>query len=137
MFINKRTRAVMAAAVVLTSVSILGCSDNPVSPGKDLQVANVADNFQFQVTALQNYSTSYQYTWANTGTAATVNQASSLTGGTAVLVVRDNAGTQVYARSQAENGTFDTTTGVAGSWTITLTTNKASGTINFRVQRKP
>jgi hypothetical protein len=137
MFTRKQTRAIALAAMILAPLAMLGCSSNPVSPGKDLQVANVADNFQFQVTALQRYTATYQYTWTNTGTAASVNQASSLTGGTAVLVVKDNAGTQVYSRSQTENGTFDTTAGVAGSWTITLITNKASGTINFRVQKKP
>lgn len=134
---TKRKLAIVASAMLMTSLGLLGCSDNPVSPGKDLQVANVADNFQFQVTALQNYTKTYQYAWTNTGTVATVNQASSLTGGSAVLVVRDNAGTQVYSRSQAENGTFDTAAGVTGSWTITLVTNKATGTINFRVQKKP
>jgi hypothetical protein len=91
----------------------------------------------FQVTDVQNYTHTYAYSWTNTGTVATVNQATALTGGTAILVIRDNGGVQVYSRSLAENGTFDTGAGAAGSWSIVLTTNRASGTLNFRAQKKP
>lgn len=134
---RRQVRPLVTAALALALLDMSGCGNNPVSPGKDLQVSNAPDNFQFQVTGVQNYTHIYQYAWANTGTVASVNQASSLTGGTAVLVIRDNAGTQVYSRNLADNGTFDTAAGSAGTWTIVLTTNKATGTLNFRVQKKP
>ena len=134
---RKRRLAFVASALVLALLGVPGCGNDPVSPGKDLQVTNVPDNFQFQVTNVQNYTHTYQYAWTNTGTAASVNQASALTGGTAVLVLRDGIGTQVYSRSLAENGTFDSAAGTAGTWTVVVSTNKATGTLNFRVQKKP
>jgi len=113
-----------------------GCSDK-VSSGKDWQVANAADNFQFQVTALENYSKRLEYVWTNTGTAASVNQACSITGGTATLTINDGAGIRVYARSLKENGTFTTATGTSGSWLIRVDLSKTDGTLNFRAQKSP
>ena len=112
----------------------LGCGDNS-SAGKDLQVTNVADNFQFQVTNTKSYSHTNTYTWSNSGLSASVNQASSISGGDATLVVKDSAGTTVYTRSLKQNGTFNTATGSAGNWTIQLLASKVTGTLNFRVQK--
>jgi hypothetical protein len=137
MLTKRRPRILVASALALALLGAPGCGNNPVSPGKGLQVANVPDDFQFQVTGIQNYTHTYQYTWVNTGTAASVNQASVLTAGTAVLVIRDHSGTQVYSRSVTDNGTFDTAVGATGTWTIVLSTSKATGTLNFRVQKKP
>jgi hypothetical protein len=72
---------------------------------------------------------------ANSGTAATVNQSSSVSGGDATLILKDNTGTTVYTKSLKQNGTFTTTAGVAGNWTIQLLANNVSGTLNFRVQK--
>lgn len=122
------------AAALLLLFAVGGCGDDS-SAGKDLQVSNVADSFQFQVTDTKNYSHTYSYTWANSGTMATVNQSSSISGGDATLVLKDNSGTTVYTRSLKQNGTFSTTAGVAGNWTVQLLANKVSGTLNFRAQK--
>lgn len=113
-----------------------GCSDN-VSSGKDWQVTNATDNFQFQVTAMQNFSKRLEYVWSNTGTAASVNQACSITGGTASLTLFDGAGTPVYMRSLRENGTYATATGTSGSWLVRVDLSKTDGTLNFRAQKSP
>ena len=123
-----------AAAALLLLFAVGGCGDDS-SAGKDLQVTNAADSFQFQVTDTKNYSHTYSYTWANSGTAATVNQSSSVSGGDATLILKDNTGTTVYTKSLKQNGTFTTTAGVAGNWTIQLLANKVSGTLNFRAQK--
>ncbi|HET9950609.1 MAG TPA: hypothetical protein VFS09_02315 [Candidatus Eisenbacteria bacterium] len=124
----------LAPLTLLALFAVGGCGDDS-SPGKDLQVANVADSFQFQVTDTKNYSHTYAYTWANSGTAATINQASSITGGDATLVLKDSAGATVYSRSLKQNGTFTTATGAAGNWTIQVLASKVSGTLNFRAQK--
>ena len=123
----------LAVAIPLLTVA-LGCGDNS-SAGKDLQVTNAADNFQFQVTDTKSFSHTYSYQWSNSGSSASVNQASSITGGDATLVVKDAAGSTVYTRSLKLNGTFPSATGVAGNWTIQLLTSKVTGTMNFRVQK--
>ncbi len=122
------------AAALLLLFAVGGCGDDS-SAGKDLQVTNAADSFQFQVTDTKSYSHTYSYTWANSGASATVNQSSSITGGDATLILKDNTGTTVYSKSLKQNGTFTTTAGVAGNWTIQLLANKVSGTLNFRAQK--
>jgi hypothetical protein len=125
---------VLALAALLLQFAVAGCG-NDSSAGKDLQVANIADSFQFQVTDTKSYSHTYSYTWANSGTSATVNQSSAISGGDATLVIKDNSGTTVYTKSLKQNGTFTTTAGIAGNWTIQLLANKVSGTLNFRAQK--
>ena len=101
------------------------------------QIANVTDNFQFQVTGLSGVTVAREYTWTNTGQKADVNQATQLNGGNAVLTVRDAALTQVYSQSLAANGTFQTLTGTPGTWRIRVELANATGTVNFRVQKHP
>ena len=134
-----RTTLTLMTALAVTglfALLFLSCGAQTLNPKFQPEISNVTDNFQFQVTNVRNYTNAYQYSWTNTGTVATVNQASAVTGGTAVLTIRDNAGTQVYSQSVAQNGTFDTAAGIAGTWTIVLNLTKTSGTINFRVQKK-
>lgn len=114
----------------------LGCGDN-ATIGKDLQVTNVQDSFQFQVTDMKTYSKTMEYAWVNSKTAATVNQACSISEGTATLSIHDATGTTVYARNLKENGTFTTSAGTAGDWKIILSLSKVSGTLNFRAQAGP
>lgn len=126
--------ASFGACVLLLLVT--ACSDN-VSSGKDWQVSNVADNFQFQVTDVKNYSKTLEYVWTNTGTAATVNQACAISGGQAVLTIKDAAGATVYTRGLKDNGTYNTTAGTSGSWLIHVALTDTDGTLNFRVQKSP
>lgn len=124
---------VVAALLLLALVS--GCGSDPVSPGRDWQVNNVADTFQFQATSMQNYSKTLQYTWSNSGTTASVDQSCSMTDGTATLAIRDANGTLVYSRSLGQNGSFPTGTGAAGNWTLVVTLSSTTGTLNFRAQK--
>jgi hypothetical protein len=125
-------RSLILSAVL--AVGLLGCGDDS-SPGKDLQVSNAQDSFQFQVTDTQNYSHTYTYAWANAGASASVNQACSITSGDATLVIQDANGTTVYAKSLKQNGTYNSSSGVAGTWTIQVMLSKTSGTLNFRAQK--
>lgn len=124
-----KTPHVPLAALLL----LAGCSDSlaPFQP----EINNATDNFQFQATGLTSVSFLRTYTWQNTGTAATVNHSSAVTGGTTLLVIRDANGTQVYSDSLKASGTPATTTGVAGAWTIRVELTAVSGTLNFRAQK--
>ena len=113
----------------------LGCGSDPVSPGRDWQVMNSADTFQFQATGMENYSKTIQYAWENSGTTANVDQSCSVTDGAATLTIRDANGTQVYSRNLAQNGSFTTGAGVAGTWTISVGFSSTTGTLNFRAQK--
>ena len=104
-------------------------------PPYQLEVSNVANSFAYQASPLRNVSGPTQYSWRNDGTIANVNQSSSNLTGTASLVVLDAAGTQVYSRSLADNGTFVTSAGTAGMWTVRINFSNVSGAVNFRLQR--
>ena len=126
-----------AYGAVLAALAVLACGETTViGPANQLEVANVADNFQLQVSNLDKASQTLQYTWVNTGVQANINQSSALTGGSATVTIKDNAGTQVFNSSVSPNGTTVSTAGTAGNWTIQLVLDKAAGTINFRVQKK-
>jgi hypothetical protein len=123
----------LAAFVVFVAVSACGSDrSNPLSPAVQPEVINNADSFSFQVTGVQNASATLDYSWQNTGTVATVNQSASLSGGSATLIIRDAAGTQVYSRSLSDNGTFTSAAGTTGTWTIRVVFTGTTGTINFR-----
>jgi hypothetical protein len=127
-------RWILFLAVLLIS----GCnSESTTSPGTGLEVTNAADDFQYQVTNVRNYTHQDTFVWQNTGDAANVNQATTISSGSVTLTLLDADGTQVYTRSLAENGTFESATGVSGSWTIRLTYSRADATVNFRVQKRP
>lgn len=126
----------VALAIAIQLVAAAGCDDDPVSAGVDPEIVNQVDNFEFQITDVQNYTRTLQYTWTNSGSAADVNQASSITAGSATLTILDASGTQLYSRGLSENGTFVTGEGDSGSWTIRVALNRATGTLNFRAQKR-
>jgi len=124
----------LLALVVLAG--LVACSDSPTSPGVQPQITNLTDDFAYQVTDVQNYSSTDSYGWQNTGTDATVDHSTSLTGGSATLIILDATGTQVYSRPLDQSGSFATATGTAGSWTIRIVyASTTSPAVNFRVQK--
>ncbi len=126
---------------ILISSALLfavGCGGgNALDPAFQPQVANNPDNFQFQSTGVQNVTQTLQYTWSNSGTHASINQATTVTGGSAVLTLRDANGATVYTGDLVNNGTFTSIAGQTGNWTIVLSLSNYSGTLNFRVQMAP
>jgi len=126
----------LATLGLTIAAALVGCN-NSTAPGIQPEIANLTDNFQFQTSSLHGGSGTWSYTWQNTGIAATVNQSCSITGGAATLVVKDSAGTQVYARDLAENGTFVTDSGLTGAWTIEVVFDRVfAAAVNFRVQKQ-
>ncbi len=125
--------AIPAAAGAMAACS--SSSSNVLGPSNQLQVTDTTDNFQLQATALSNVTQTLSYNWKNTSDSASVNQASTLTGGTAVLTIQDSTGTQLYQASLTNNGTFKTAVGHAGTWMIKVVITGASGALNFRVQK--
>ena len=122
------------ASLVVIALLVACGGKSATAPQYHPQVTNLTNDFAFQVTTLQNVSDDIQYTWRNDGTTANVNQSPSNLSGTVSLVVLDAVGTQVYSRSLAENGTFATTTGTTGNWTVRVHFANASGAVNFRLQ---
>ena len=122
---------------MVTVLTTVGCSSRRGlnDPAFQPQIINQPDNFSLQATNVTGVTQTLQYTWQNTGTSGNVNQATQLTGGTAILTILDGANQQVYTNSLTANGTFATSSGTTGNWTIRVVLNNFSGTINFRVQK--
>ena len=134
-------RSVFGLSALVALTMLAGCGDSTSTtatttpPPYQLEVSNVANSFAYQASPLKSVSGLTQYSWRNDGTIANVNQSPSNLTGTASLVVLDAAGTQVYSRSLTDNGTFVTSAGTAGMWTVRINFSNVSGAVNFRLQR--
>lgn len=122
-----------AAILLVASLLVGGCSD-PLGPFEP-EITNATDNFQLQANGVVGLSSRLTYSWANTGTRATVNHSTTTTAGTAELVIRDAAGTIVYDKDLVPSLNEATASGTAGTWTLQLRMTTYSGTLNFRVQK--
>lgn len=124
---------VLALAVALATID---CGDG-TGPGREPEISNTTDSFELQITDVRDYSRNVLYSWENTGSVADVNQASSVTAGSVTLRIYDDDDREVYSRSLTENGSFATGSGTTGTWTILVVFADASGTVNFRVEKRP
>ena len=128
--------SILLATAALVLLGTAGCDDDDVlDPRFEPEVANNTDSFQFQATGVNGVTQTLTYVCRNTGTQANVDQSCALTGGTASLVLSDSTGTQLYAKSLSENGSFTSSAGQAGNWTIRVVLDDVKGTLNFRVQK--
>jgi hypothetical protein len=128
------SRLVLLALLAIASLSLLaGCDDDPLSPFEP-EVTNMPDSFQLQATGVTNRTLVRTYSWLNSGASGDVNQATTVSRGSATLSILDDAGQTVYSGDLADNGTFTTAAGDPGTWTIRLELDRYSGTLNFRVQ---
>ncbi len=125
------------AMLLLLSYALAGCGggSSALNPQFQPQVANLQDNFQFQTTGIKNVTQTLTYTWQNSGTGASINQACSVAPGTVFLHLKDASGKAVYSADLAANGTFTSVAGTAGAWTVQVVLTNVTGTINFRVQK--
>jgi hypothetical protein len=130
----------IAALALAGALTLTGCGDgggnNVLAPQFQPQVTNAIDDFSFQATGVDGVTQTLDYAWRNTGTQANVNQACSIVGGSATLVLRDSTGAQVYSRNLADNGTFVTLAGEPSRWSMRIVLTNVRGTLNFRVQKK-
>ena len=118
----------------LAALAMLAACSDPLAPFQP-EVTNATDNFQLQATNVTSTTSTVTYSWANTGTRATVNHSTTTTAGSAVIVIRDASNAVVYSKSLVPSLNEATIAGAAGTWKIELTMTNYSGTMNFRVQK--
>lgn len=133
---NRRRLAIRLSLGFLAAISA-SCGDpsSRIGPENQQEVTNAIDQFQFQLTALANVSDSRSYDWENTGTQATIDVSQAITGGSAVLTIRDASGTVMYDSDIGEDNDATTPEGVSGTWRIEIVLTETTGTFNFRVQK--
>jgi hypothetical protein len=136
-------RRFAAVLVVLMSVA---CSDSAsqVGPsgggtgtgtGSDPLIANSTDDFRWQLSGANNFSTNGGYRWQNTGSAARVSVSNSISSGSGTMVVLDNQGRTVWSGSLRDNGSFTSAAGDAGDWRIEVLPSGVTGNLDLRVQK--
>jgi hypothetical protein len=136
MSMSKRFLAFACSSVVLLLVTACGDS-NPIGPSNQPEIANITDNFQFQASNLIGTTQTLVYSWTNTGTAANIDQSGAISSGQATVTIRDSSNAQVYSGDLKNTGTFVSSTGASGTWRIEVRLNDVTGTLNFRVQKRP
>jgi hypothetical protein len=133
------------AAVLFVLLSV-ACSDSasPAGPsgggagtgvGGDPLIANNTDDFRWQLSGANGFSTNGGYRWQNTGNAARVSLSNSISSGGGTLVVLDNQGRTVWSGSLTNNGSFTSGVGDAGDWRIEVLPSAVSGNLDLRVQK--
>ena len=134
---HNRGRMSCSWALLATALVLAGCgSSNPIGPSNQPEIGNSPDSFQFQASNLSQTTQTLSYSWTHTGTIANVNQSGSVRSGEARLIIRDNAGSQVYDRDLKDTSTFQTSSGAPGTWRIEVRLQNVTGTLNFRVQKR-
>ena len=131
----RRSLSAVGVIVLLALAAACGSSTGPLAPFQP-QINNITDDFQFQATGVTNVTWIYNYTWRNSGDSATVNQATTVTAGSAVLTIADSTGAQLYSQSLSANGTFGMIKGIHGPWKVKVQFVNYSGTVNFRIQKQ-
>ena len=118
---------------VLTAVglfAVYGCHKNPTT------YQNTQDNFHLNIEEAKELDTTLVYYWPMGGNTANIDQYSSIQGGVATVMIKDDALELVYETDLIHNGKFTTSWGAEGHWRIIFTIRNFSGTIDFRAQRK-
>ncbi|MFC1525841.1 hypothetical protein ACFL6X_03400 [Candidatus Latescibacterota bacterium] len=132
-----RSRSLSVALLYSAVVLLSGCGDsaNVIGPKNQLEVTAATDQFQLQLTALDQVTDSRSYDWQNTGAKATIDVSQEITGGSATVIIRDADGTVVYQSDVADDGDGITAEGTPGTWEIKIVLKNTTGTFNFRLQK--
>lgn len=128
----------LRSAVLLVFALIPGC-DSPTAPGIEPEITNEADSFAYQVRDIRDVTGTWEYTWQNGGTLATVSHSTNAgSTGTAILTLLDAAGTQVYSGPLLTSGEPTTSpAGVPGAWTVRIVYSGYSNSqVNFELSRQ-
>lgn len=133
-------RSLLVAAGLLALVACrVGSSTGTGGPPAEgePELINATDDFYFRWPALEDLTENRQYSWATTGTRASVAQTGSgVTSSDSVkLIIRNGSGVEVYRGDLRVIGNFQSATLTPGTYTIRLELRNTSGTIDFRVMK--
>ena len=130
-------RFLLAAA----SVALLtaGCNDvvTQIGPENDPIVTNEVGTFRYEAHDLDNVHEEFSFTWSNPGTQAKVLHRGFVPHGSNLIVVRDDAGNEVYRHDMLYQVDDVTAVGVAGDWTVEFLLHGTTGRIDMQLETMP
>ena len=134
-----RARPLALPVVFALASALAGCGegDGTTDPAFSPTVSSVVDTFRLAATATTPVTRALSYTFRNTGAAATVEQASAVTAGSAFVVLRDSTGTLLYSKDLSQAGTFASFAGEPGTWRVEISLADVTGSLDLEVRRKP
>lgn len=113
------------------------CTRNTIEPKLDPELINEPDRFEFKITDVRSITKQLEYQWQNNGINADIYNGSATIEGDASLTLLDEAGDEVFSLDLKQTGDFFSSSGEIGEWTIRLNLIDVSGTIHFRINRRP
>jgi hypothetical protein len=130
-------RCLIAAA----SVALLtaGCNDvvTQIGPENDPIVTNEVGTFRYEAHDLDDVHEEFSFTWENPGTRAKVLHQGFVPHGSNIIVVRDDAGTEVYRHEMLYQVEDQTAAGVPGDWTVEFLLHGTTGRIDMQLETMP
>ena len=115
----------------------MSCVQNSLEPVLNPQITNITDQFEFKITDVRSITQQLQYQWQNNGINANIHNFSNITEGSAFLTISDRVGDEVFSGNLDQTGDFFSSAGATGIWTIQLNMSNVSGTVHFRIERRP
>ena len=119
----------------LALMIVVGCGSTPIDTNFQPRVVISQDNIQFQASGIRRTTQTLTYQWQNSGTAASIDQTSSVSMGSAKINLLDASNTMVYSGDLKTDGTFTSTAGTAGQWTMQIVLSNVTGSLNFHAQK--
>ena len=129
------------ALLILLGILVFpSCSKNSLDEFNP-EISNTAGNFELQATDVSKVTDNLEYLWINPGAKnpnvkANIDHSSVIDKGTATIKIFDSEGTEVYSRDLNEDGSYTSSYGIPGTWTIKVELSKVSGDLNFRVEEE-
>jgi hypothetical protein len=118
----------------------LGCADSIVRELDETNspaVTNTPEEFDFIATEMRNVNDKLVFVWPNTASRAAVHHNSFLHHGYGVLVIQDAVGAVVDSTTLEWELESETSVGVPGDWTVSLTLASARGRAEFSLTPLP
>jgi hypothetical protein len=118
----------------------LGCADSIVRELDETNspaVTNTPEEFDFIATEMRNVNDKLVFVWPNTASRAAVHHNSFLHHGYGILVIQDAVGAVVDSTTLEWELESETSVGVPGDWTVSLTLASARGRAEFSLTPLP
>lgn len=131
---TRLTRRIAPLGAMLI-VLLAGCqARNPYAPGTHLTASNTPDDLRFQLLAVSENSTTFNYDWTHSQDSASLSISPSPSSGTAILSIQDAAGSEIFNHSLLEAGNFTVTSNTSGNWTVRVILGGFTGNVSFHLQ---
>lgn len=133
-----RTHIRRALPTLAFALLAMGCgngNNNALAPQFQPEVVNTPNvAFSLQATGLADVSDALSYTWSVSSGSIVIHPATTTTGGTLTLTIKDATGAPIYNGPVPPTGDINPPSGTAGPWKVGVTLAQYSGTINFALQ---